>query len=82
MDTEKAFLVIGLTLIVVIVLNLAIFVMAKRKGGNPSGQIEMLSRVFKRARNPWEEERWKLKELSDQVAELQNQTNEDEKGEN
>jgi hypothetical protein len=71
MDTEKAFLVIGLTLVLVIVFNLVIYIAVKRRGENPTGQIEMLSRVFKRARDPWEEEKERLKELSDIVTGLQ-----------
>jgi hypothetical protein len=72
MDAEKAFLVIGLTLILVIVFNLAIYISVKRRGENPAGQKKMLSKVFKRARDPWEKDKERLKELSDIVSGLQN----------
>jgi hypothetical protein len=71
MDTEKAFVVIGLTLVLVILFNLAIYFSVKRRGKNPTGQIEMFSKVFKRASDPWEEEKERLKELSDIVSGLQ-----------
>jgi len=71
MDSQKAILVIGLTLIFVLLFNFAIYAMAKKRGANPANQFEMYSRVFKRARDPWEEDKAKLAELSSTLAELQ-----------
>ena len=72
MDTEKATLVIGITLLIVILFNLAIYTAAKRRGENSITQFKMFSRAFQRARNPWEEDKAKLDELSRTVAALGN----------
>ncbi len=68
MDYSKAFLVVCLTLIIVIGINAAIYVMLSRR--NEVGQIELLRRASKRARQPWREEDDNLQELSQRVKEL------------
>jgi hypothetical protein len=71
MDTQqKAALVIGLTLLVVILFNIAIYFASKRRGENSINQFKMFSRAFHRARNPWEEDQAKLDELSRKVEAL------------
>lgn len=73
MDMEKAALVILVTLLLVALFNLGIFTMAKKRGG----EINLFSRVYRRARDPWKEDREKLKSLSDQVAQLKKKPGED-----
>jgi len=73
MDTEKATLIIGITLLVVILFNLAIYTAAKRRGENSINQFKMFSSAIRRARNPWEEDQAKLDELSRTVAALGNE---------
>ncbi len=68
MDTGRAILVICLTLIVVVGINAAIYVMVK--GKNTVGQIELLRRAAQRARDPWQSEDASLRELSQRVANL------------
>lgn len=76
MDLGKAALVISITLLVVILVNVGIYysVMRKNKSGPNStvGQIELLRRATKRARDPWEEENNRLAELSRLVDGLRN----------
>ena len=64
MDTQKAFLVILVVLIVVILLNLGIYSYAKKLGS----QFKLFSRVYHRAQDPWKEDKAKLEELSESVA--------------
>jgi hypothetical protein len=78
MDTQKAFLVIGFTLLFVLLFNFAIYSMAKKRGAHPANQFEMYARVFKRARDPWEQDKEKLAELSTILAELQISRGEEE----
>ncbi|MBU1660000.1 MAG: hypothetical protein KKD28_00830 [Chloroflexi bacterium] len=68
MDVEKATLVISITLLLVVIFNAAIFVAVKRR--KTTGQIKLLQRAAKRARDPWGDENAKLEELSRRVAEL------------
>jgi hypothetical protein len=70
MDPQKALLVISITLVIVILLNVAIYVSIKRRN-NRGGEIELFRRAFRRAKNPWGEEKANLEALSKQVAELQ-----------
>ena len=67
-DPGKVMLVIGLTLLIVIGVNVLIYFSVTRKG--TIGQIELLRRAAKQARNPWEVEDNSLAELSKLVAEL------------
>jgi hypothetical protein len=64
-DAGRALLVIVLTVVGVILINLAIYAMVKSRGN--VGQIEMMRKAVKQARNPWEVEDKALKDLSELV---------------
>jgi hypothetical protein len=68
-DPGKVMLVIGLTLLIVIGVNVLIYFSVTRKG--TIGQIELMRRAANQARNPWEVEDNSLSELSKLVADLQ-----------
>jgi hypothetical protein len=68
-DPGKVLLVIGLTLLIVIGVNVLIYFSVTRKG--TIGQIELMRRAANQARNPWEVEDNSLSELSKLVADLQ-----------
>jgi hypothetical protein len=67
-DPGKVMLVIGLTLLIVIGVNVLIYFSVTRKG--TIGQIELMRRAANQARNPWEVEDNSLSELSRLVADL------------
>jgi len=67
---EKVTLVIGLTLIIVIGVNVILY-FAVRDRSLPH-QIELFRRAARRARNPWQDEDDALGELSDLVSKLEN----------
>lgn len=69
-ETEKATLVIVITLVVVILFNLGIYSMVKRRREDTNFQIKLFSKAYHRARKPWEEEDAKLEELSKIVSTL------------
>ena len=69
MDKIQGFLIVGLILFLVILLNLAIYFGYARK--NSKNEFHYLQQTMKRARNPWEEEDASLVELSRLVATLQ-----------
>ncbi len=71
MDTGRAALVIFLTLFIVIGVNALIYLSLRKRSS--IGQIEMMRRAARRARNPWEDEENDLRELSRRVAELKKQ---------
>jgi uncharacterized membrane protein len=64
MDPVKAGIVILITLVVIVIINLAIYVYAKRSRRGLPHEIEMLKRAANRARNPWVKEDAMLEELS------------------
>jgi len=64
-DTGKAFLVVGLTILGVILVNVAIYYSVRGKG--TIHQIELMRKAVGQARNPWEGEDTALKELSEMV---------------
>lgn len=66
---EKVTLVIGLTLIIVIGVNVILY-FAVRDRSLPH-QIELFRRAARRARNPWQDEDDALGELSDLVSKLE-----------
>jgi hypothetical protein len=68
MDVSRAILVVCITLFIVIGINAAIYVSVTRK--NTIGQIELMRRAAKRARDPWKQENDDLMELSKRVADL------------
>ena len=74
-DTGRAALVIVLTILGVILINLAIFAMVR--GKSTTGQIDLLRKVTKQARNPWEIEDNKLKDLSELVKQFKHDPNQD-----
>ena len=73
MDTQKAALVISITLVIVVLLNLGLYTLVKRRK-NTVGEVELFRRVMKKARNPWEDEQSKLESLAKQVAELKRES--------
>ena len=75
MDFSRAVPVICLALILVVGINAFLFVSLSHK--NNVGQIELMRRAAKRARDPWEQENKDLQELSRIVEELKNKKHED-----
>jgi len=75
-DTGRAALVIVLTILGVILINLAIYAMVRGKG--TTGQIELMRKAAKQARNPWEIEDTALKDLSELVKQFKHEPNRDE----
>ena len=70
MDGQKAALVIGITLLVVILLNLRILVSFRKGAKNSPNLYQAFSSVVKRGRNPWTTDKENLIELSSRVEEL------------
>jgi hypothetical protein len=67
-DTGRALLVVVLTLLGVILINVAIYYSIKGKG--TIGQINLMQKAARQARNPWEVEDKALSELSELVKKL------------
>jgi hypothetical protein len=72
-DAGKALLVIVLTVVGVVLINLVIYAMVKGRG--TIGQIEIMRKTVKQARDPWELEDNALRELSELVKKLKNEPN-------
>lgn len=68
MISSKLVLVLSLTLLAVVLFNIAIYISAKRR--NSANSFKMFGKMARRARNPWEEDQAKLDELARKVAEL------------
>jgi len=68
MDPNKAILVCCITLFLVIGINAAIYVSVSRK--NTVGQIELMRRAARQARNPWGKEDKDLQELAGRVSRI------------
>ena len=68
MDYSQVVMVVCLTLVLVVGVNAALYVLFRR--GNEAGQIELFRRAARRAREPWKEEDEALQELSRRVAGL------------
>ncbi len=64
MDPVKAGIVILITLVVIVIINLAIYFYARRGRHGLPHEIEMLKRAANRVRNPWVKEDTMLEELS------------------
>jgi hypothetical protein len=79
MDLSKAAIVVGITLLIVILFNLAIFSTFGKKRGDKNETIDMLSRAFKTARDPWKGEDNDLQELSERVDALKKRKEEETK---
>jgi hypothetical protein len=71
MEIHKAFLVILVVLLIVILFNLGIYSYSKRR----SNQYKFFTRVYRRARDPWKEDKVKLDELSEKVASYKRKIN-------
>lgn len=68
MDTDRAFLVICLTVAAVIALNVMIYLSLRR--GNEVTTIDLMRKAARKARNPWKDEDDALKELAKLVSNL------------
>ena len=75
LDFSRAVPIVCVALFLVVGINAFLFVSLSRK--NNVGQIELMRRAAKRARDPWEQETNDLQELSRIVAELKNKKSED-----
>ncbi len=69
MDISRALVVVGITLVVVILINVSIFVGLSRR--NPGSSIEYLQKAAQRAKSPWKPEDDALSELSRLVKDIQ-----------
>jgi hypothetical protein len=79
-DTGRAFLIIGLTLLGVILINVVIYYLAKGKG--TIEQIDLFRKASHRIRNPWGIEDQNLRDLSEIVEQFkQKQENPSTEGE-
>ena len=68
MDFSKAFIIVGIALVVVILFNVGIYFGYARK--NSRNEFNDMINVMKNARNPWSEEDANLQELSRRVGSL------------
>ena len=68
MDFSKAFVIVGIALVVVILFNVGIYFGYARK--NSRNEFNDMINVMKNTRNPWSEEDANLKELSRRVDSL------------
>jgi hypothetical protein len=68
LDFSRAFLIVAIALVVVILFNVGIYYGYARK--NSRNEFKDMINVVKLARNPWEEEDNNLKELSQRVEDL------------
>ena len=68
MDTTRAFWVICITLVVVIVLNLGIYAAFSRR--KPDSYSQLFGKVTHEIRNPWQQDNAALNELSQRAADL------------
>jgi len=79
MENDKLFWVLCLTLLLVVGLNILIYVALK--GKKTESMVEVLRRLSKGVRNPWEAEDAALSELSELVADLKSENNVERKSE-
>ena len=68
MDTDRALLVICLTVGAVVLFNVMIYLSLRRR--NEITTIDLMRRAARRVRNPWKDEDDALQELSDLVSGL------------
>lgn len=66
-------IVVCLVIFLVVGVNASLF--ARLRGKNSTGQIQLLQRAARSARNPWGKRDAQLKELSRLVSELENEEN-------
>ena len=69
--TQKKANLFLIILIIVILFNIGIYSYSKRR----SNQFKLFTRVYRRAQNPWKEEKLKLNELSEKVASYKKELN-------
>ena len=72
MDLDKAFLVVCITVFAVVALNVGIYLSMRR--GDDVNTITMFRNAARRARDPWKDEDDALKELSNLVSGLKDET--------
>jgi hypothetical protein len=73
MDTEKAIIVVGVTLAVVLVINAGILVTFLRS--RSSRQLKVFGRAIQSVQDPFRTENESLNELRERVSKLENETN-------
>jgi archaellum component FlaC len=71
MDTNRAFLIVCLTVSAVIIFNVMIYLSLRR--GNETTTIDLMRKAAGRARNPWKDEDDALQELSNLVSGLKDE---------
>jgi|GEM_PF-2166248 len=71
MESDRIFLVIVLTAVIVIGINGLLYLAFRR--GNEANMIDITRKALQNARNPWQEEDRALQELSSLVADLKAQ---------
>lgn len=71
MESDRVFLVIVLTAVIVIGINGLLYVAFRR--GNEANMIDITRKALQNTRNPWQEEDRALQELSNLVSELKAQ---------
>ena len=71
MESDRIFLVVVLTVVIVIGINGLLYLALRR--GNEANMIDLTRKALKNTRNPWEEEDRSLQELSSLVADLKAQ---------
>ena len=71
MESDRIFLVIVLTVVIVIGINGLLYLAFRR--GNEANMIDLTRKALKNTHNPWEEEDRSLQELSSLVADLKAQ---------
>jgi len=69
MESQKIALIVGVTLALVVLFNLAIFAAVKRRK-DTVGDFELFRRAMKKGRDPWKDENANLQELAKKVADL------------
>jgi hypothetical protein len=74
MDTDKALIVVGITLVIVLVINAGILVTFLRS--RSSGQYKVFGRAIQSIRDPFRIENESLSQLRERVAKLENQASE------
>ena len=72
MDADRALLVAGLTILVVVLFNVMIYLSLRR--GDETTTIDMLRKATRRARDPWKDEDDALEELSTLVTKLKDES--------
>jgi hypothetical protein len=68
MESDRIFLVIVLTVVIVIGINGLLYLALRR--GNEANMIDLTRKALKHSRNPWQEEDQSLQELANLVADL------------